>query len=139
MHHLRFSSPAVRRFGFTLASAFGATIIAGCAASQGGDESSAYDSAMAQQSIAIRSVQVYKAVPERAIGVRSVMAAACGSDASDFGPDENYILTGLKIKAYKSGANGLALVDIQRMPAPKGDCDVGFSVGGTAKAFTVQQ
>ncbi|WP_284184458.1 hypothetical protein [Pseudomonas rhodesiae] len=94
---------------------------------------------MAQQNTAIRSVQVYKSIPEGAIGVRSVMAAACGSDSTSFGSDENYILTGLKMKAYKSGANGLSMVDIQKMPDPKGHCDAGFSVGGSAKAFTVQQ
>lgn len=139
MPQYRFSSPAVRRFGFTLVSAAGAAILVGCAANPGSDESSAYDTAMSQQNTAIRSVHVYKAIPEGAIGVRSVIAAACGSNANEFGSDENYILTGLKMKAYKSGANGLAMVDIQKMPDPKGKCDVGFSVGGTAKAFTVQQ
>lgn len=139
MHQNRFSSTAVSRFGFTLVSAAGALILVGCTASPTSVESSAYDTAMAQQNTAIRSVQVYKSIPEGAIGVRSVMAAACGSDSTSFGSDENYILSGLKMKAYKSGANGLSMVDIQKIPDPKGHCDAGFSVGGSAKAFTVQQ
>lgn len=139
MHQIRFSTRATSRLCITLASAAGASILVGCASNSGKDESSAYDSAMSQQNAAIRSVQVYKGVPEGAIGVRMVMAAACGSDPEDFGPDENYILTGLKLKAYKSGANGLSEVDIKKLPDPKGRCDAGFSVGGTAKAFTVQK
>lgn len=130
---------AARSSGIIFASAAGASFLVGCTTSPGDTESSAYDSAMTQQNAAIRSVQVYKEVPDGALGVRSVMAAACGSDATNFGADENYILTGLKLKAYKSGANGLAMVDIQKMQDPQGHCDVGFSVGGTAKAFTVQQ
>lgn len=112
-------------------------ILGGC--TQTAEQPSAYDSAMAQQNRAIQAVQVYKEIPAGALGVRTVIAAACGSDASDSGADENYILTGLKLKAFKSGADGIAQVEIQKQPDPTKHCEVGFSVGGTAKAFSVQR
>lgn len=115
----------------------GVVLLSGCKSTP--KQPSAYETAMAQQNTAIRTVQVYKGIPVGALGVRTVLAAACASDRTDTGPDENYILTGLKLKAFKSGADGIAEVKIERLPDPTGHCEVGFSVGGTAKAFTVQR
>lgn len=99
----------------------------------------AYVAALEKQNQAVRSVAVYKAVPVGALGLQPVMAATCGSAPKMTGADENYILTGLKLKAFKYGANAIADVDIQEVPGQESQCEGNIGIGGTAKAFTVRQ
>lgn len=99
----------------------------------------AYVAALEKQNQAIRSVAVYKVVPAGALGVQPVMAATCGSAPKITGADENYILTGLKLKAFKYGANAIADVDIQEVPGQESHCDGNVAIGGTANAFTARQ
>lgn len=66
------------------------------------------------------------------------MTAACGKDSSMKSANENYILQGLKLKAYKLGADGIADVNIRELPDPNGHCQGNVPVGGAAKAFTVR-
>lgn len=101
-------------------------------------EDPAYKTALEQQKQAVRSVTVYKAVPGDAIGVRPIMAAACGGDSTMKEANEDYILQGLKLKAYKLAADGIAEVNIRELPDPSGHCQGNVPVGGTAKAFTVR-
>jgi hypothetical protein len=54
------------------------------------------------------------------------------------GADEDYILTGLKLKAYKLASDSLAEVEIQPLPDPDGRCQGGIPIGGTAKAFSTR-
>lgn len=99
----------------------------------------AYEAALEKQNQAVRSVSVYKTIPTDALGVQPVMAASCGTGPKMTGADENYILTGLKLKAFKYGANAIAEVDIQEIPGQEGHCQGSAGIGGTAKAFTVRQ
>ena len=101
-------------------------------------EDPAYKTALEQQKQAVRSVTVYKAVPGDAIGVRPIMAAACGGDSTMKEANEDYILQGLKLKAYKLAADGIAEVNIHELPDPSRHCQGNVPVGGTAKAFTVR-
>lgn len=66
------------------------------------------------------------------------MAGACGGDTTVKEAHEDYILQGLKLKAYKLAADGIAEVYIRELPDPSGHCQGNVPVGGTAKAFTVQ-
>ena len=97
-----------------------------------------YKAVLEQQKQAARSVTVYKAVPTDALGVRPIMAAACGGDSKMKEANEDYILRGLKLKAYKLGADGIAEVNIRELPDQNGHCLGNVPVGGTAKAFTVR-
>ncbi|MFJ3110251.1 hypothetical protein [Pseudomonas putida] len=99
----------------------------------------AYVAALEKQNQAIRSVAVYRQVSVGALGMQPVMAATCGSAPTMTGADVNYILTGLKLKAYQYGANAIAEVDIQEVPGQEIHCDGNVGVGGTAKAFTARQ
>ncbi len=55
----------------------------------------------------IRAVAVYQVIPAGAIGAQPVMTATCGSATKMIGADENYILTELKLKAYKYSADAI--------------------------------
>ncbi|WP_434136924.1 hypothetical protein JQR88_25505 (plasmid) [Pseudomonas luteola] len=98
----------------------------------------AYVAALEKQREAVRAVRVYKEVPTDALGVRPVMAAACGSNATMTAADEDYILTGLKLKAYSLSSDSLAEVDIQQLPSEGTHCEGSVPIGGTAKAFTMR-
>lgn len=80
----------------------------------------------------IRAVAVYQLIPAGAIGAQPVMAATCGSATKMTGADENYILTELKLKAYKYSADAIAEVDIQEVPGQEAHCEGNIAIGGTA-------
>lgn len=102
-------------------------------------DSPAYVAAFEKQKRAVETVKVYQVVPPNSLAVRAVMSATCGSDSVLTGADENYVLTGLKVKAFSSGADGIAEVVIKQLPDPGRHCDGNVALGGTAKAFTVQR
>lgn len=100
-------------------------------------EDPAYLAALEKQNQAIRSVTVYREVPTEALGSIEVLAASCSAGETLTGADINYVLTGLKLKAYKQGHNGIADVDIGELENINGGCPGSLPVGGTAKAFSV--
>lgn len=125
-----------------LALLFTIGFVAGCATepqSSNPLQAPAYVAALEKQNQAVRSVMVYKAVPTDAIGVRPIMAGACGGNPKMTGVDEDYILKGLKLKAYNLSSDGVAEVDIRELPDPNGHCQGSIPIGGTAKAFTVRR
>lgn len=101
-------------------------------------EDPAYKTRLEKQKQAVRSVKVYKEVPSDALGVRPIMAASCGGDSTMKEANEDYILHGLKLKAYNLAADGIAEVNISELPDPSGHCKGNVPLGGTAKAFTVR-
>lgn len=80
---------------------------------------------------------VYREIPTEALGSIEVLVASCSSGETLTGADLNYVLTGLKLKAYKQGLNGIADVDIGELENVNGACPGSLPIGGTAKAFSV--
>lgn len=119
---------------------FAAVMATGCTTSsdKAPNAGSAYQVALDEQNKALQYVTVYKTVPVDALGIRPVMAAACSSTAVMTDEDEAYILTGLKLKAYKLGGDGIAEVRIEELPASNSGCPGGVPVGGFGKSFSVQ-
>ena len=101
-------------------------------------DSPTYAAALEKQKHAVETVKVYQAVPSNSLAVRMVMSATCGSDSVLTGADESYVLTGLKVKAFSSGADAIAEVVIKQLPDPGRHCEGNVAIGGTAKAFSVQ-
>ncbi len=84
---------------------------------------------------AVRTVRVYDSKPENAISLGSVSAGRCHRNFVESAPEENIVLTDLKIAAYAQGADGITNIEIEKTSGLARNC--WYILDAEAEAFII--
>jgi len=84
---------------------------------------------------AVRTVQVYDALPSGAQVITEVSAGRCHRSFVEDSPQESTVLIDLKVAAFAQGADGITGVNIAKETGLNRNC--WYVLTGKAKAFTM--
>ena len=96
-----------------------------------GDDMSHYN--IEERRAAVRSVGVYDTAPKNSKKIGVVTASRCHRRFTESGPNENILMTDLKIAAYAQGADGITDVEIDKQSGLTANC--WYIINAKATAF----